>query len=94
MHSHEFGIDDLQNLLQQTIWLMVLLSAPILITDMLLGILISIFQAVTQIQEQTLTFVPKIFATFLIFLLTAGWMVDQLLGFSNTIFDTMIHFGH
>jgi flagellar biosynthetic protein FliQ len=94
MHSHEFGIDDLQNLLQQTIWLMVLLSAPILITDMLLGILISIFQAVTQIQEQTLTFVPKIFATFLIFLLTAGWMVDQLLGFSNNIFDTMIHFGH
>ena len=93
MNHHHFSLDDLQNLLQQTIWLMVMLSAPILITSMLLGIIISIFQAVTQIQEQTLTFVPKIFATFLIFLLTAGWMMDQLMGFTNGIFDTIMNLG-
>lgn len=53
-------------------------SAPILITSLVVGLIISIFQATTQIQEQTLTFVPKLIAVAVVGLLTGGWMSARL----------------
>ena len=58
-----------------------LVSAPMLLSGMIVGLLISIFQSVTQIQDITLTFVPKIFVVMLSFVLFLPWMGDTLLGF-------------
>lgn len=62
-------------------------SAPILITVLLLGLLISIFQATTQIQEQTLTFVPKLIATAIVGIFLGSWMLQTIMSFINRIFD-------
>lgn len=61
-----------------------LLSAPAVLAGLLVGFMISLFQAVTQIQEQTLTFVPKIIAVFLVVLITGGWSVSRIKTFTET----------
>lgn len=63
-----------------------LVSAPILISAIIVGLFISILQATTQIQEQTLTFVPKLVAVALVGLFTGNWMLHQLVEFTNRIF--------
>ena len=62
-------------------------SAPILITVLVLGLIISIFQATTQIQEQTLTFVPKLIATAIVGIFLGSWMLQTLISFTTRIFD-------
>jgi len=62
------------------------LSTPILLAGMIVGLIISILQAVTQIQEQTLSFVPKMIAMAAITLLCASWLMTKLLEFSQTMF--------
>ncbi|MBN1225619.1 MAG: flagellar biosynthesis protein FliQ [Deltaproteobacteria bacterium] len=71
---------------QEAIKVTILVSMPMLGLGLAIGLLVSIFQAVTQIQEMTLTFVPKILIVLLALLFFAGWMLDQLMSFtSNTI---------
>jgi len=62
-------------------------SAPILITVLVLGLLISILQATTQIQEQTLTFVPKLIATAVVGIFLGSWMLQTIMSFTTRIFD-------
>jgi flagellar biosynthetic protein FliQ len=62
-------------------------SAPILITVLVLGLIISIFQATTQIQEQTLTFVPKLIAAAIVGIFLGSWMLQTIISFTNRIFD-------
>ncbi|MBF0144238.1 MAG: flagellar biosynthesis protein FliQ [Magnetococcales bacterium] len=64
-----------------------LISAPMLLTALVVGIVISLFQSVTQIQEMTLTFIPKILATFLALSLTMPWMVQTLMDYFRDLFD-------
>ena len=63
------------------LFLIIKASAPILLVSLAVGLVISIFQTVTSIQEQTLTFVPKILAVFLTLMLLGGWMLDNMSGF-------------
>lgn len=56
-------------------------AAPALLVSLVIGLIISIFQTVTSIQEQTLTFVPKIIAVFLTLMLLGGWMLDKMADF-------------
>ncbi|MBX6423605.1 flagellar biosynthesis protein FliQ [Thermosulfurimonas sp. F29] len=72
-------------LARQTVELTLLLSAPMLIAGLVVGLIISIFQAVTQIQEMTLTFVPKIVAVLVALLVTFPWMMRKLLEFTQNI---------
>ena len=72
-------------LLNETLVLILLLSAPALIASLVTGPLISIFQATTQIQEQTLTFVPKILVTFLALALSGPWLISQIVVFTQRI---------
>ncbi len=65
--------------------LVLLTAAPVLIVSLLTGLLISIFQAVTQIHEMTLTFVPKIVATFLVLIIFAPWMIRVMVGFTANL---------
>ncbi len=68
----------------------VLLSAaPMLLAGLIVGLLISIFQAATQINEQTLTFVPKIVAVFITLLIFAPWLIKLLSTFTIGIFDAV-----
>lgn len=64
-----------------------LVAAPILIVSIVVGLLISIFQATTQIQEQTLTFVPKLIAIAIVGLIAGSWMLHNIVRFTERIFD-------
>lgn len=69
-----------------------LCSAPLLIVGLVVGLLISIFQAATQINEQTLTFVPKIVAVFITLLFFGPWIIKVMTIFTTELFDIMSTF--
>ena len=65
---------------RDAVWTLVVVSSPIMLVGLLVGVVISLFQALTQIQEQTLVFVPKILAIFVTLLLALPFMADSLHG--------------
>ena len=77
----------------EALWLILLLSLPPLLASLVVGLVISLLQALTQVQEQTLTFVPKIIATILVLIITAGWMLSTLREFTGRVFDAMLKVG-
>ncbi len=78
--------DDVVTLGQQAMLVTLMAAAPMLLAGMVVGLIISIFQSVTQIQEITLTFVPKIMAVMLAFILTLPWISDMLLLYVRDLF--------
>ena len=64
-------------------------TAPILVTSLAIGLVVSLFQSVTQIQEVTLTFVPKLAGVALVILISGHWMLSQIVGFTNELFATI-----
>ncbi|GAU79860.1 flagellar biosynthesis protein FliQ [Fusibacter sp. 3D3] len=74
------------DLFSETIKIILFLSAPMLLGGLLIGLIIAIFQATTQIQEATLAFVPKIVVVFVIMILTGSWMINSLVQFTNDVF--------
>lgn len=84
----------LLNVCGETLWLVILLSMPMLLSALVVGLVISILQATTQVQEQTLSFVPKIIATFLSVLICGIWISSMLGNFTVKIFgDYMSRMG-
>ena len=77
----------LHGVVKDTIVTAIKVGAPILIVVLVLGLIISIIQATTQIQEQTLTFVPKLIATAIVGLMLGNWMLHTVVSFTNRIFD-------
>jgi flagellar biosynthetic protein FliQ len=78
-------LSQVTTLLQETIWTSLMLSAPILATALATGLIISIFQAATQVNEQTLAFVPKIVLTLAVFALTFPTLMTTLVVFMQRI---------
>ena len=74
---------------KEALWLILKLSAPLLVSSVGLGLVISIFQAATQIHEQTLTFVPKIIAIALILIVSGSWMLTSLSDFFTSLMNLM-----
>ena len=74
-------IDEVTAIASSALYLVVKVAAPVLLVSLVVGLLISIFQTVTSIQEQKLTFVPKIIAVFLSLILLGNWMLSELSGF-------------
>ncbi|SFB25219.1 flagellar biosynthetic protein FliQ [Acetitomaculum ruminis DSM 5522] len=72
---------------KQTIYILITNAAPLLIISLVVGLVISIFQTVTSIQEQTLTFVPKILAIFVGLMIFGSWMLNQLIGFTTELWN-------
>ena len=64
-----------------------MVAAPILVVSLVVGLIISIFQATTQIQEQTLTFVPKLIAAAVVGLIAGPWMLHTVVNFTERIFS-------
>ena len=80
-------IDHAIDLVRQSITLMLLLSGPVLGAAVFIGLAISILQAVTQIHEQTLTFVPKIVGMAIVALLLTPWLTIEVLDFARRMFS-------
>ena len=72
---------------KQSLYLILILSAPSVLVAMVIGLIISLIQATTQVQEQTLTFVPKLVAVMAILALTGPWCMVQLVIFTQNILD-------
>ncbi|NMM51231.1 flagellar biosynthesis protein FliQ [Paenibacillus aquistagni] len=73
----------------QAVFTVLKVSAPMLIAALVIGLLISIFQAATQIQEQTLAFVPKIIAVFIVILIFGPWMLTTMIDFTYNILNNL-----
>lgn len=73
------------DIFKEAIYHILLLSAPMLLSALVVGLVISIFQATTQIQEQTLAFVPKVLAIFISLLILGPWLLNTLVEFTLSI---------
>ncbi len=80
---------DVHDFLSTTMMVVLTASAPVLAVALVIGLLIAFFQALTQVQEMTLTFVPKIVAIFLTVILAAPFMYGELKGLSDASFDAI-----
>ena len=74
----------------EALWVILKISAPIMLAGLVIGLVISLFQALTSIQEMTLTFVPKIIVIFIAIVVFLPFMMTSLLEFSRSLFDRMI----
>ena len=74
---------------QEAMWLLLLVSAPILVTVLVVGLLVSIFQAITQIHEATLSFVPKLIAAMLVFAIAGPWMLSTLVDYIRRTIESI-----
>ena len=74
---------------QQAIELTLMISAPLLLSALLIGLIVSIFQAATQINEQTLSFIPKIVGIFLALIIAGPWMISMLVDFMRRLFGNI-----
>ncbi len=81
---------DALDLVQFAMWTVFITSIPAVLPAMIIGIIIALFQALTQIQEVTLTFVPKIMIVFMSAALFANFMGGQLNGFVTVVFDRIV----
>ena len=77
------------DLMREGVSVAIMLSAPVLLLSMLVGILVAIFQAVTQIHEQSLSFILKLIVVVLVLLVGGGWMMETLLDFARYLFTLM-----
>lgn len=77
---------------EEGIWMVLLISGPLLIIALVVGLVVSIFQATTQIQEQTLAFVPKIVAVLLGIVVFGPWMLSHMLSYTSDIFSNLIRY--
>ena len=74
---------------RQALELTIIVSAPVLLTALIIGLLVSIFQAATQINEQTLTFIPKLVGMFVVIIIAGPWMVGMMVDFIQRLFSNI-----
>ncbi|CAM3077224.1 flagellar biosynthesis protein FliQ [Filibacter tadaridae] len=77
---------------ERAVWVILLTSGPLLIIALVTGLAVSIFQATTQIQEQTLAFVPKIVAVFVGIIFFGPWMLSKVTNFAADIFENLTRY--
>lgn len=78
---------------REGLWTLIIVSAPVMLVGLLVGVIIALFQALTQIQEMTLVFVPKIIAIFVTLLIALPFMGQALSSFTNRIADLIVASG-
>jgi flagellar biosynthesis protein FliQ len=77
---------------ERAVWVILLTSGPLLIVALVSGLVVSIFQATTQIQEQTLAFVPKIIAVLVALVFFGPWMLARVTAYATDIFDNLVRY--
>ena len=78
---------DVVDLVRESMWIGGLIAGPILVTVLLVGVIVGIFQAATSINEMTLSFLPKLIAVMLLTLLIGGWQLQMLIDFARRVFE-------
>ena len=78
---------DVIDIAVQAVWLILKCSAPMLISSLVVGLMISIFQTVTSIQEQTLTFVPKLLVILLVLVICGDWILNNIVTFIQDLYS-------
>lgn len=78
---------------REALWVILKMSGPVMLSGLLIGLVIALFQALTTIQEMTLTFVPKIIVIFFAVVFFLPFMISSLIDFSNTLFDRIVGIG-
>lgn len=80
-------VEEVADIASQTLWLILKVAMPMLLVSLIIGLLVSIFQTVTSIQEQTLTFVPKIIGVFVTLILLGPWIMNTLVEFMTQLWS-------
>jgi flagellar biosynthesis protein FliQ len=84
---------DVLEISREAVWVMLKIAAPLMLTALIVGLVISLFQALTQLQEQTLTFVPKILILLAVFVLTIPFMSNTLIEFTRELMAKAVGIG-
>ena len=84
--------DAVLDIARAAIFDIIIVAAPLLLVSLIVGLIISIFQTVTSIQEQTLTFVPKILAVFITLMLAGSWMMNTMIEFVQYLWSNFSYF--
>ena len=79
---------DIITIARQTVWVIVKTSVPLLLVSMVVGLIISLFQTLTSIQEQTLTFVPKLIEILIGIMVMGTWILNEIVAFMNTLWGS------
>ena len=79
---------DIISIGRQTVWIIIKTSVPILLVSMIVGLIISLLQTLTSIQEQTLTFVPKLIAILIGIMVMGTWILNEIVAFMNTLWGS------
>ena len=82
-------VDDVISIAREALYTIIITGAPCLLVSLIIGLLVSVFQTVTSIQEQTLTFVPKILGIFLTIMILGHWMLDMMVNFMTNLWSNM-----
>lgn len=82
-------IDTVTEITSNALFLIIKVSLPVLLVSLIIGLIISIFQTITSIQEQTLTFVPKIVCVFLALILVGHWMLKEMVDFTVNLWKNI-----
>ena len=80
------GLGEVTTLLRQGVWEVLIIASPLLLSALVVGLIIALLQATTSIQEQTLTFVPKIFVILIMLALLGGWIFSSLREYTMQLF--------
>lgn len=83
------GQEDVLMVFREAVWLILKLAGPLLLISILIGLVVAIFQAATQIHEQTLTFVPKILAIAFLLIVLGSWMLTNMIDFFHYLMAIM-----
>ena len=78
---------DVMGVASDAIWITLRIAGPILLVGLVVGLVVSVFQAVTQIQEQTLVFIPKIIAIVAVLIIAGPWMMNSMISYTEQLFE-------
>ena len=83
---------DIISIGSQTVWIIIKTSVPILLVSMIVGLIISLLQTLTSIQEQTLTFVPKLLAIMLALMIMGPWLLNEIVSYMNILWGSFAQY--
>ncbi|MBQ1897289.1 MAG: flagellar biosynthesis protein FliQ [Lachnospiraceae bacterium] len=81
-------------MIRGALYMIIKCALPVLLVSMAIGLVISIFQTVTSIQEQTLTFVPKVLGIFLTLMILGNWIMNNIVGFTTDLWSNFVYYVH
>ena len=85
-------VEAVTDIARDAIYTMIITAASLLLVSLIIGLIVSIFQTVTSIQEQTLTFVPKILAVFITIMISGSWMLNNMSGFMVDLWSNFSYY--